>query len=1511
MPYEIGGRADKQGNLYEKRCIANLILRLIREEIASICVENVGDDETGIDCVVTNLGGSKEFYQYKGRNGASEYWNVSDLNRVKVLVHSRKHLEGNPDAKYYFVSAVSFKNLDDLCRRARNADSVESFIQYQTKTNREIEKIFLTYAKYAQLNMDVDSDRCRIVDLLSRSNFCQVADDALRREHLLSDLSFLFVGDSESILTLVENYAVDQDRLGCNISAIEMTSFMEQRGYMLRQLDRDTRIGPRVSELNIKFSESYSPILGELFHRKESDQAINHLQAGHSLLLLGSAGTGKSGCLHEIISNLKKEMIPYLGIRLDRAIQANTAEQYGQALGLPASPVRCLHAISANNPCVIVLDQLDALRWTAAHSSSALEVCKELIREADGLNQSRNGKISIVLVCRTFDYENDRGLRCFGKNDDKYRSLCWQTISIGPMDEDDVSSIIGIDYRCISPKLQAMLRIPSYLYVWILLSDNNRKRHVNDAYGLMQAWWDQIKNEGVTRGILTQQIEACKETIVDFMASTSRLYVPKHLITDSQSVDILASCNLLSGDDNKISFNHQSYFDFFLVQRSIIDIYQGDHITSQIDPYELQTPYKRYRLQMLLQQLQKIDPSIFLSSAKELMISTQIHFYFKCVVFEIIGQFEDDEITTDILNFLHEYWIIEGWREKIYASVFARHPQFAKYMVDREFCSGWLQAEAYNCLWLINSVAPDFLYQCVAPLAFENEETAKKVFELLPIDASADSDALFDLRLQLLKKYNELHKSMHIYDLYKKSPDRFISVLCCAIEHSFPLDKIGFSYGHSEEKFSQFIEQNAGDIIHRLLPVIIEATQDITYKYDTSAYSWMGNPSDYFDQPRGLVLIVKRAFSVYINENLCEAKRIIEAHYKTAALIEHEIVSAVIASLPLSESNFAISWLLHDFSKNIFCKTDCEVESITYGKQIISKFSGWCDENLFQTLENSIIDFHEEDEKSRAEWRFNYKADNNCLYFAFWPYWGNLQKALLPLLDKSRISEKIKRLIGVLDRNFELTGSSAYDTHNGLSGCVTSVIAKVADKLSDKNWRKIILNDFTPKPWSRKYSAGTFFDASPESFSQSLSSVAGKDPLRFSQLALTFSPTIRQCYRLAFLRCLEKPISDVEHNSKKYVDLQTTVSVVKKFYSNTDYYYVTGCLSLFQARAQEEWPEEIHELICDIALGKITPQRVSSMISNEEPSLSALMNQAVDCIGGQAAYTIASLIWENNELFQRYRLAIDHLVQDQCPAVRFAAMECVVASFNINKEQAKGWFLSAFLSDSRVLGARQAWHLLSAIYDQNKVICTKGVTDLFYSKFEGFTEVAAGMACARYLFYSDLEDLVFHPNQTPEQINGITHQAIYCFNNGEYRDKCKEVLMSYTQPDEIKKINLLSLFHGKQLRISQDKEFLLHLCNYSDILGRADLLDFLVDSDEDIESFVDILFSICEHMNDADYKPAYYFKVESILLCIFRLFDRNLDNEIICIKCLDMFDMIYKSHATQVEQLSRQLEELA
>jgi hypothetical protein len=124
-----------------------------------------------------------------------------------------------------------------------------------------------------------------------------------------------------------------------------------------------------------------------LFRRDETDLLVTAVKEHAVVILHGVPGQGKTGILYDLVERLEAEGIPHLPIRLDRNEPRHTSQQFGTDLGLPESPVHCLKALTNDRFSVLILDQLDAIRWTSRHSLNALEVCKSLVREVRSLRE--------------------------------------------------------------------------------------------------------------------------------------------------------------------------------------------------------------------------------------------------------------------------------------------------------------------------------------------------------------------------------------------------------------------------------------------------------------------------------------------------------------------------------------------------------------------------------------------------------------------------------------------------------------------------------------------------------------------------------------------------------------------------------------------------------------------------------------------------------------------------------------------------------------------------------------------------------------------------------------------------------------------------------------------------------------------------------------------------------------------------------------------------------------------
>ena len=527
MSLEVGGRADKIGNTYEDHYLVWLYILLFREELQSVIVEPLGDEGEGVEYIAQHPDGRLEYYQCKRSNAAEDKWRICDLDKYKVFSRSRQHLGNHPNALYHFISPLPYDSLDELCNRARTNSSLEEFESFQLNSI-DLKTLFPKCCSSYGFIHEEETGREQTKELLSRSFFETIPDTPSRERELESWLSLFFSGDSVQLLALLSNYANEKKHYGKPIIATDLVSFLTTNNYVRRLSTNSPSVVQKIKDQNDSYYQMYRPIQRQLF-RREATQDILHyvVDQNESVIVHGKPGSGKSGCIQELIDSFKEQEIPYLAIKLDKNKPEGTADQFGHSMDLPDSPVFCLHRLAGSRLSVLILDQLDSLRWTELHSSKSLEICKALIAQAKVINQHQDGNVRIVFVCRTFDLETDQGLKqLFESQSDE--SETWQKVSVGLLSNDEVKAIVGPDYDNLSLRLQKLLQTPSSLYFWLQVRNaGGQTGNIATTFGLLQEWWRQVPRRLVGKGISKETLIECKDKIIQTMGRQERHTIPR------------------------------------------------------------------------------------------------------------------------------------------------------------------------------------------------------------------------------------------------------------------------------------------------------------------------------------------------------------------------------------------------------------------------------------------------------------------------------------------------------------------------------------------------------------------------------------------------------------------------------------------------------------------------------------------------------------------------------------------------------------------------------------------------------------------------------------------------------------------------------------------------------------------------------------------------------------------------------------------------------------------------
>lgn len=1515
MSLEHGGRADKEGNTYENRFLARLFLQLINEKFQYIQVEPVGENSDYAEFIAVDQDGTQRYYQCKASNGNYDHWRLSDLRSYNIFSNAQKIVCADTKNQYIFISPLGYAGLDSLCDRARTSSSPEDFVNHQL--TKSLGSYFNLIAENLNLDAGKSCDCAKLIEILAHSHFETYGRSREEKEDLEARIGYMFFGPAKTVRILLEQYANDNRQYGIKITAHDLLAYLGSQNVSLRDIRRDERVLPQIQTLNDVRWGYFSPINGVLLHRRATEQMIYEFEAGCSLILHGRAGAGKSGCVEEFIQYLKKEGILYLAIKLDKEIPQKSADDYGKELGLPQSPVYCLNAFAPEKPCILILDQLDSLRWTNTHSASALDVCKEMIRQAEEINKNHGGQISILLVSRTFDLDTDPGLQSLFENPRENDPIKWSKVQVGLLSDNEVESIVGQPYAHMPLKLKKTLQIPSSLLVWSHLKNDEKRNVVTSSFQLMEEWWSQIQNNCQQISLDHQRVCGCKDKIVSFMDRQGKLTLPRTIFNDDKNIiEAFASNGLLVINRKSIAFAHQSFLDYFLAQKVIEELYAGANLADLYRPVKQQLPALRYRFLMVLQTLLDSDPSVFVEQAKNILECDAIHYYFKCAVFEIIGQW-DGEIEPDILSLVKQYQTVTNWKHFVFCTVYLGHLNFIQHYFDgRE--QTWLDTYGMQLLQSISDSSPDFVFACVQPYAFQSQETDQKILSILSRDVANDTDEMFALRLEILKKYPQEFKHSTVFWRPSHLPiKRLLKLMKGVLEAEELWQSENIHFGDDKER-TKIVQKNYFEIVKALFPCICSITQKLVCPGPYHHTIWKNRPWENHEYPhytaRKLVEFVKTALEEYVRQKPQEVFDNIVCSPEENSIVGHEMVMHAASLLPDVFGTKVLQWLLEDFQNRIFVYTFDEKDYLFYTKKIISKFSKHCDAQTLNQLEKTIYNWNDNPAYAIARYRERMEVNRELQYApVYYAYWGHLQKELLPVIDRNRLSQRARDLLMVVQRNdwicvpFYHAGS--WSESGGRS---VSPVEGKAERLSDKTWLKIIS---TPEGEmrslvERRNHQGVLEVISASLLVESLQSCARKDPNRFAKLALSFPESCGPDYIQAIFYGIANSVTDGIS-----IDSSVIYQLIQKYSRSRDVNIASGILHLIELTSEEEWTENILMVVTWLALNHPNPQENTYTVkSGEDPenkTVDTIRHSSLNCVRGEAISTLADLVDKHSDWLYKVQKTVERAAEDINDSVRFALPHLLAQFYEKEPAFARSVFQKLLEKDIRVIASRGAWYLIRQDFLNESAYYRNLLETGCQSKVDDLAECAAGQLCALVLLFNDVESLKWLQAHclSHNQLEEVCEEAVYCFDQEESR-KYSETIIRYCVQSTAEKLTALyRLFYDKRIDLDHDKDFVLFLMSSAQGTGLTHMfLQYLNASSlrgREYAVYLRAIASVQQENSDWYLLDAPKF-VDSVL----RLLDDNKgDDEIIEI-ALAIWDALYEKNLSNIQQLSEMLNNL-
>jgi len=548
------------------------------------------------DDLTTKLAGIYTHYNIKTfAPNDKGYWSIKDLIGQKVLYQFKKSFESLQKPNLVFISQNPCKRFKELINRAKAGSNPAKFLpqltgKYEKEWN-ELKNYFeydddqlIQISKY--ISTEIKSDYKDIRKEITNKFIYQV-NEPQRAASIIYDLA-----QEAAIwkLTINHNELLEAFKKG-DIYSISAKNIRTIKDIFIN-----------ASTALTSYCNHFKITNKNHLVRKETTKILEWIKSDFNnnkkniMLLVGSAGSGKSTILKDVITELHKDNICALGIKSDQYM-VNSKRELEDALSLTDGFDNIINTAAMKQKTVLIIDQIDALSQYLSTNKNSMKVYLNMIRQFQ-IHRS----IKIIISCRNFDLEYDPMLIDLKESD---------KIVVSLLENEEINQVIscfGLKYEELPVDLQELLRIPLHLNIFCSIYKNEIKlskfRTIQDLYH--ELWLQKISPQD-------NKIVELLFKISEKMSSEQLLSIPKYHYEFSYSKELhfLSHEGIIIVDGKNIQFFHQTFFDYTFacsfvengrkLSEFVLHQHQGLFIRSsiiQIIEYYKSIGFDQYELQL-------------------------------------------------------------------------------------------------------------------------------------------------------------------------------------------------------------------------------------------------------------------------------------------------------------------------------------------------------------------------------------------------------------------------------------------------------------------------------------------------------------------------------------------------------------------------------------------------------------------------------------------------------------------------------------------------------------------------------------------------------------------------------------------------------------------------------------------------------------------------------------------------------------------------------------------------
>ncbi|MFD3908328.1 hypothetical protein ACFXOL_14215 [Streptomyces californicus] len=1227
-----GGAADKAGNRYEDWWTALRVAELLRGRATRIRLEPPGPAGAGIEFELEADDGT--WCEQVKDVPSKGPWTLNAAG--KILKAVTEHLAGGK--KVRLVLSTGAPELHDLSMRARGADTLAEFEGMITKA--QAPQFVQVLENWSDNGVPVGREvGWRYLQAVYVEH---IPPEALRRL-VVSEYELLFVGDPEVIVRQLSGYLDEHLHQRLTGSQIRR-HLLTVPGVRPRLLAGDTgtltalagtvdRFVRRVRRDKPAFGMAARPHVEQLYERLVAEDGPQ------VVVCEGSAGLGKSAVVTEVLVRLTEQGWPAAAVRMDGAdAGVQTAKDLGVRMTLPDSPAVLLAGVADEAPALLVIDQLDAVSTYNGRMSDAYEAVEDVLAQ---LVVAPN--VKVLLVARTIDIDNDRRLSDLVA--DRVRTV---RFPLSVLDVEQVRAVLsasGTDPDGLGPVTLELLRTPLHLSVFSRLSSSARAASYRTLQELYARYTDERREE-IERQAAALDWRGITGTLCASMSERETLQVPMALLDGfaRQHIKVLESHGVLVRDGEQIGFFHETYFDF-LFARSFISTGQDIHDFLANSGQYL---FRRAQTRQILEHLAGTDPGRFRTAVARLLGSDRIRPHLHDVIIAVLGQL--DAVLPDWKAIEPLAWGQAPVAGKV-RGLLALPRWFDAADHDQRW-ERWLGTPqtadaAFPELLAVARHRPERVAELVRPYVGTTPQWRRRLVGLIEWALTPD---LVDLAVDLIDRgyADEARGPIAV------NSDFWSLLYGLSETHPAPAARLVGAYlrrhltraradGSGDPFASEHLSTNsqvADTVLSRIAQAEPETYVDqvLAFVIDVATASSAGHTGSHdlggrwayrFVGGHGVDAALLAALDTALRSlaGRAPAAAADALRQLTATPVQELRFLACRLHTVLGRPDEAIAWLLTD-ERNLRLGW---VDSARWAsRELIKTMTPHCTDEMLDRLTAVLLGYYPAWERRRQ------KGHPSA--------WGWTQYELLSAICPSRRCAAVRRRLSEWERKFP--GQVPSPPEPVRAEFVGSPISDHAARhMTDDQWHRALDKYAHPQPerfWHRR--------GGVHELARTLGSCAQQQPDRFTDFAFTLNPGSPAAYLCAIVEAVT-PHLDADHWERLALHTHQTLGSEAA---------PTIC------RALQATPQNFTPALLPALDGYTTDPHPEGDVRDADThgTRTDLLTAGMNATRGQAALTVAALLFHGSEHLRALTPLVTRLANDPVLAVRVCAAQAVLALMN-------------------------------------------------------------------------------------------------------------------------------------------------------------------------------------------------------------------------------------------------------